>query len=236
MTLGERAGRVLDLIVRREPANLRAWAMVWMTTALASAGFGVAMGSFDLSSAERWRLPVFAAMKAPMLVLVTTVLCLPGFFVLSTALGLRGTFARSIASIMCGQAAQALALCSLAPLLLFVYQCGITHSQALAMCAAMYGVATGAGYIVLLRRYRPLLEESRRHRVMLGYWLLVYVFVGIQTGWMLRPFVGSPGLEVAFVRREPFTNAYVEVLKIARAALGGSDRIRRYEERPGAAR
>ena len=53
-----------------------------------------------------------------------------------------------------------------------------------------------------------------RHRVMLALWVVLYAFVGIQMGWTLRPFVGTPGIPVTFFREGPFTNAYVEVAKL----------------------
>jgi hypothetical protein len=43
-------------------------------------------------------------------------------------------------------------------------------------------------------------------------WLVIYVFVGVQMGWVLRPFVGHPDLPVQFFREEAWGNAYVEVL------------------------
>jgi hypothetical protein len=43
---------------------------------------------------------------------------------------------------------------------------------------------------------------------------MLYAFVGIQMGWMARPFVGSPGIAVRFVREEPFSNAYVTLVEI----------------------
>ena len=49
---------------------------------------------------------------------------------------------------------------------------------------------------------------------MLWGWLIAYTFVGIQMGWMLRPFVGTPGIPVTFFRQEPFTNAYVVIAKL----------------------
>ena len=49
---------------------------------------------------------------------------------------------------------------------------------------------------------------------MLWLWMLLYAFVGIQMGWMLRPFIGSPALAVTFFRPEPFSNAYEFVLRL----------------------
>ena len=31
-------------------------------------------------------------------------------------------------------------------------------------------------------------------------WVVVYAIVGAQMGWVLRPFIGAPGLEFSFLR------------------------------------
>jgi len=63
-------------------------------------------------------------------------------------------------------------------------------------------------------------EELEQHRALFWLWAVLYTFVGIQMGWTLRPFVGSPEWFPTFVRQEPFTNAYVEVWAILQRAMG----------------
>jgi hypothetical protein len=48
---------------------------------------------------------------------------------------------------------------------------------------------------------------------------VIYAFVGIQMGWLLRPFVGAPNQPVQFFRRENWDNAYVIVTRLAWEAL-----------------
>jgi hypothetical protein len=73
---------------------------------------------------------------------------------------------------------------------------------------------------VLLRRsYRPLIARYPAHRWLLVVWLFLYVFVGIQMAWVLRPFVGAPDMPVQFFREEAWGEAYVELVRIIRATL-----------------
>src|SRR5262249_6219663 len=149
-----------------------------------------------------------AAVKVPLLIFVTTVVCLPGFFVLNTVLGLREDFGRAMRAILAGQAGLTVALASLGPITRFAYVSGVDHRQALLFNALMFTVATVIGQVVMLRRYRELTAQpgrGRRHLLMLWAWVVLYAFVGMQMGWMLRPFVGAPGLPVAFFRDEPFS-------------------------------
>lgn len=188
----------------------------------AGAIYGAAMGSYHLggtgvSRAGSVLMMLYAGLKVPVLLLLTGALCLPGFFVISTILGLRESVRPALKAIVAGQAGVALALAGLAPVTRFVYFCGLDHRQALLWSALVFACATAIGHLVMLRRYRPMLRDSRdgkRHRFMLTLWLVTYAFVGIQLGWTLRPFVGTPGVEVTFFREGPFTNAYVEVAKL----------------------
>ncbi|MFO0837863.1 MAG: hypothetical protein U1D55_05005 [Phycisphaerae bacterium] len=64
------------------------------------------------------------------------------------------------------------------------------------------------------RYYLPLIRREPRHRITLAAWMVLYAFVGIQMGWMLRPFVGAPDEPPQFFRPEPFSNAYVVVARL----------------------
>jgi hypothetical protein len=180
----------------------------------AGAIYGAFMGSFALVRPERLEMVLYAAVKMPILILGTTLVCLPGFFVLNTVLGLRADFALAVRAILAGQAAVTAALASLGPITRVAYLSGIDHRGALLFNAAMFTVATGIAQLVMFRRYRELIRRNSRHRVMLWAWVVIYAFVGIQMGWMLRPFVGSPHIPVTFFRAEPFSNAYLEVLRL----------------------
>lgn len=192
----------------------------WLLAFIAIFGplYGFCMGSFSATEAERWWLAIFAAAKVPLLLGATTLLCLPAYFILNTILGLRDDFAAGLQAILAGQAALSIALASIAPLTLVWYASDVTYRAALLFNAAAFAVSTLAGHVIMLRHYRPLIRRDARHRLGLTSWLCLYAFVGIQMGWMLRPFIGSPGQPPQFFRPEPFSNAYVVV---ARLLIGG---------------
>ena len=194
-----------------------AWWLPLMVVALGPI-YGACMGSFQLDSSDRLLLMLYGGLKVPLLLFSTTVVCLPGFFVLNTLLGLRDDFRDVLQAIVAGQAGLSIVLASLAPLTRFWYFSTSAYRAALLFNVAMFTVATLAGQFVMLRYYRELMRRHRHHRLMLGAWVILYAFVGIQMAWMLRPFVGSPGLPVSFFRQEPFSNAYVVV---ARLFFGG---------------
>jgi len=185
-----------------------AWSLA-VLAALCSAFYGAVMGSYRAGEPGRWVLIVFGTVKGPLLLLATAGLCVPPFFAINAALGLRRDWPRALRAIAAGQAALSLALASLAPFTRLAYVSGLGHRHAVLFNLAMFTVASLAGQRVIARYYRPLIARSRLHTATLVLWLGLYGFVGVQTAWMLRPFIGTPGRDVTFLREEPFTNAYV---------------------------
>jgi hypothetical protein len=176
--------------------------------------YGLFMGSFDLSSPERILMMVYSGAKVPLLLFATTALCLPGFFVLNTILGLRDDFREAMQAILAGQAGLSITLASLAPVTRFWYFSCDSYRAALLFNAGMFTVATFAAQVIMMRYYRSLIRRHRNHRIMLGVWVCLYAFVGIQMAWMLRPFIGNPDMRVAFFRQEPFSNAYMVIVRL----------------------
>jgi hypothetical protein len=178
-----------------------------------SALLGAALGG---SSGEPW-LGVFAAIKVPLLLLCTTALCVPSFYVVNALLGLRDDFAAACRALLAAQATLGLALGALAPVTVFLtLSVGDPYLQTL-FDAVLFAAATWAGHQVLTRHYRLLLQRDRRHRYALRCWLVLYAFAGVQLAWVLRPFRGTEGLPVQFLRPEAFEqNAYLVLIEHAR--------------------
>jgi hypothetical protein len=174
--------------------------------------YGAFMGTFHLDSPHRLLQVVYSGLKVPVLLFATSAVCLPGFFVLNTVLGLRDDLRAALRAILTGQAALSVALASLAPLTRFWYFSSDSYRAALLFNAGAFAVAAVAGQMVMLRYYRPLIRRNRNHRITVIVWLVLYAFVGMQMGWMLRPFIGAPNMPTMFFRQEPFTNAYVVIL------------------------
>jgi len=202
--------RLLELS-RGEALSVRA---SLTTIAIAGGLDGVAIGSFACDSLERAKLMLFAGIKLPFLLLASATLCLPGFFVINAVAGLSHVFTRTLRAIVAGQAALAVALVSLSPLLLFAYLSGVAHAPALLLNALAFACASACGQAVMHRYYRVLILEDPRHRSMLAVWVLLYALVGIQMGWLLRPFVGDPHAPVTLFRPEPVSNAYLVLVQL----------------------
>jgi len=186
--------------------------------------YGGVMGSYGgMSGSRSWQI-VFSAVKVPFLLIATFLLSLPSFFVVNTLLGLRGDFPRVVRALSSTQAGLTVILSALAPFTAFWYVSTSGYQPAILFNGVMFAVASVSAQWMLRREYLPLIEGQSRHRWMLRTWLLIYVFVGIQMGWVLRPFIGDPHAPVQFFREGSWSNAYEFVLKLIWDVLSGRGR------------
>jgi len=209
----------VDRLLRGEedrPGELRSRLI---TIALAGFFFGAVMGTYGGIGPERWRQIFYSAVKVPLLLAATFCLSVPSFFVLNTLLGLRGDFRRALAALAGAQAVLTVILASLAPLTVLWYVSGFSYSGAILFNAALFAVASAGGQLALRRSYRALAARHPAHRWTRTAWLVIYAFVGIQMGWVMRPFLGDPGLPTTFLRSEAMSNAYVVVAQMIREKL-----------------
>ena len=98
---------------------------------------------------------LFSALKMPLLLFATSLVCLPAFFVLNTLFGLRDDFAEAMQAILAGQAGLSIALAALSPFTRFFYFCDTSYRAALLFNAAMFTLATLAGQLVMSPRVPP---------------------------------------------------------------------------------
>ncbi len=190
--------------------------------AVFGASYGAVMGAFSTLNDGRVLLPiVYSALKVPLLLLLTCALSVPSFFVLNTLLGVRDDFGRVARALVASQACLTLVLASLAPFTLFWYVSGASYHAAILFNAAMFGVASAGAQARLRRLYRPLIAGNPAHQTLLRLWLVVFAFVGVQMGWMLRPFVGDPARPTGFLRDDTWGNAYLIVGRLIWDVLSG---------------
>lgn len=154
--------------------------------------YGAVMGTFGGVRGERALQLLYSGLKVPLLLMVTFGLSLPSFFVLNTLLGVRDDFARALRALVATQAVLTIVLASLAPFTALWYASSAAYRPAILFNAAMFALASFAAQGLLRRWYAPLIARNPRHRTLLRAWVVIYAFVGIQTAWVLRPFVGDP--------------------------------------------
>jgi hypothetical protein len=194
---------------RPDGATTASWLHSLGYVVVFGSSYGALMGTFGGVTGERLWMVLFAALKVPLLLVVTFLVCIPSFFVLNTLLGVGEDFPEAFKGLVATQAAMTILLLSLAPYTLLWYASFADYNAALFFNAFIFGTASVAAQWVLRRYYQPLIARHPRHRTLLWIWIVLFAFVGIQTAWILRPFVGAPDLPPQFFRAEAWGNAYV---------------------------
>jgi hypothetical protein len=182
---------------------------------LCGALYGACMGGFGGILGDGWKQILLSASKIPLLFLVTFLLCLPSFFVMNGLAGLREDFARVAAALLGFQCIAAIVLAALGPVTILMNVSTGFYPFIKLWNGVIFAVASLAGHYRMATLYRPLIGVNGRHRIFLRVWIVLYSFVGIQMAWVMRPFVGSPGMPFEVFREEAWGNAYVELLHLA---------------------
>lgn len=192
--------------------------------------YGIAMGSYAWVdgyrsfSAQTLQM-LYSGLKLPLLITTTVIIGLPSFYVLNTLFGLREDFREAVRAVVFAQAGLVTILASLTPLTLFFYLSNTStssYSAAILFNAFMFAVASISAQRLLASWYEPLIKKNPRHRSMMAIWIFVYAFVGIQMGYVLRPFIGDPTSATTFLRENPFQNAYMRVFYLVQEVVGAS--------------
>ena len=184
--------------------------------------YGGVMGTYGGVAGDRLWQVVYSGVKVPLLLMATFLLSLPSFFVLNTLLGLRNDFTRVVTSLLATQASLTVMLGSLAPVTAFWYVSSSEYQPAILFNGLIFAVASISAQWLLRREYRPLIARHPAHRWMLRTWIVIFVFVGIQMGWVLRPFIGNPHAPVQFFREDSWSNAYEVVGEMTWRVMTGT--------------
>ena len=220
--------RELSVLLRGEVASLQSWSAHWhpprivthLGIIVAGAGlYGAAMGW--------WRDPLqalYTAIKFPLIILLTATgnALLNGM--LAPLLGLNISFRQSFLAILMSFTIAGAILGSFAPIVAFIIWDSPPMSPNAWESAGPYGfilltfvvVITFAGITSNFRLLQLLrqLGDGRKNvafRVLFA-WLAGNLFFGSQLSWIMRPFIGSPGLPVQFLRHDAFKGGFFETI------------------------
>lgn len=183
--------------------------------------YGALMGAYPFTWEETRPLQMlYSGLKVPLLLVLSFALSVPSFYVANLLLGLGNDFGIAFRAVLATQAALTITLFSLAPITTLFYISGATYEQALMVNSLMFGISSLGVQPLLRRQYRSLIERNPWHRWTMRVWIVIYAFVGIQMGWVLRPFVGSPNSPTQFFRDEAWGNAYLAVWGLVKHVLG----------------
>jgi hypothetical protein len=191
-----------------------------LTIIIGGASYGAVMGA--------WRGELqayYVAVKFPLLILLTTLGS--GLFngMMAPLLGLNISFRQSLLAILMSFAISSAILGSLSPLMAFIVwntpevstgaRGFLSHSFILLSHVAAIGFAGMASNFRLRQLLEQLSGSRRTANKILFAWLAGNLFLGSQLSWILRPFIGSPGLTMEFLRPDAFYGNFYEAVFFA---------------------
>ncbi len=183
-------------------------------TTIGTAIYGITIGL--------WRGPLqafYVAIKFPLLIFITTASnSLLNWFI-SLMIGANFTLVQTLKYQFISFAIAAIILLSFAPVSLFFLWNAPPLSGAAMLGNSLITIMhvlliSVAGSIANIRLYK-LLHKNLNRMIASGVlvaWLAGNMFLGCQISWILRPFIGSPNLQIQFLRPNPLEgNFYIDV-------------------------
>lgn len=189
---------------------------------------------------------VSSSIKFPLLFFLTLLVTFPSLYVFNALVGSRLTL-DSVARLLMGMLAMMMAiLCSLIPILVFFSFSTSSYVFIKLLTVLISAVAGILGLWFLIRtlvrlsssRLRPTevkqelgdvgppmppttVDSDRRRSSFLIFsvWVIVFTSVGVQTSWLLRPFIGSPNTEFAWFRSRE-SNFFLDLARSIGELLG----------------
>ena len=194
----------------RRDEELWRFSRAFVVIAVAMAAiYGVVMGGTNwlqgqdaLPFNQEFLLMAVTGLKVPVLYLLTLLIVVAPIYVSSTFVGSGITFSQMVALLLSSTAIMATTLASMASVAFFFSLTTTSYSFIKLLHVIFFAYAGIAGIAYLLRGFHAIAPGAKRGTLQWIFvlWLVLYMFVGTQMAWILRPFVGSPDLEFQLFR------------------------------------
>jgi hypothetical protein len=238
--------RELDRVLRGDTATpILLGPLLRVGLALAAA-YGVCMGVYGLFGRDEpeYRQMFASAVKVPALLVLTLAVTFPSLYVFNTLLGSRlrlEELARLLGSAM---AVLVAVLAAFGPIVAFFSVTTASYPFILVLNVAFFAVAGTLGLGFLLKHLSRLVQIDHERQIVVapdegepplavydvtpsptrtvfGVWMGLFVLVGSQMSWVLRPFIGSPTQDFTWLR--PRQSSFAEAVwrAVAQLTAGG---------------
>ncbi|XWK85747.1 MAG: actin-binding WH2 domain-containing protein [Phormidium sp.] len=164
-----------------------------------------------------------AAVKLPILYLLTLLICLPTLYIFNIFFGSSRSLAQHFLVVLTAASVISALLIGFAPVTLF-FLITTNNYQFFKLLNVAIFIFTGVIGVHFLYQGMQLIsdpdKEGQPTRTrLLQFWLVLYGFVGSQLGWTLRPIFGSPNTKFELFRQLQ-GNIYLDIVKAISEVLG----------------
>ncbi len=192
--------------------------------------YGAVMGATNLLQGSSMPLDgkllmiLITGIKVPVLFLLTLIIVFPPIYVSNAFVGVRLSFQKMLALLLASIAISSTVLASTATVALFFSLTTKSYNFIKLLHVFFFICAGYSGLSYLFGCIKAISPPGMRQTPgkLFVVWLLLYIFVGTQLAWVLRPFVGSPN-EKFQVFRPRSGNFYESVLYSSRKVFSEID-------------
>ena len=169
------------------------------------------------------RLAAYAAVKLPLLFVGSTGIVALFNWMIASVLGSGLSFRQTLALAFASMTVAGWILLALAPVALFFTFTGVPKTETtpadevafaynvmLITHVAALALAGVSGNGILYNGIRATVRPTCSVGSLFASWIALFAIVGCQLSWILRPFVGSPFLEVALFRDDALQGNFFE--------------------------
>jgi len=165
-----------------------------LVIALGALLFGAAVGSWRGSAQIG-----YSAIKLPLVTLGTLVLCVPSFYAIAAVFGRPWPLRAAISIMLAAGARFSLVLLAATPVVWLTINLGASYDTVKLVAALAYSLGGLAALSLLLKG----LGDGPGKLVTVLTFVGVFLVVGGQMAWILRPYLGTPGRdEITLFTRE----------------------------------
>jgi hypothetical protein len=190
-------------------------------TTIPSIVIGSGLYGFSMGFWHGWEMAIYVAVKLPLLIFLTLLVngLINGFLaqVLDSGISVR----QSGQFLLSGFATMSIILGALSPITIAMATqapapqdpgAGDYHAATLLSHTLIIAYAGIIAHLSLLGFLKHWCRSRQAAHATFLAWISGNLFVGAQLSWVLRPFFGSPNLEVALFREDPFHGTFYETV------------------------
>ena len=191
---------------------------------LVSSSICFAIYGIIIGSSHSWMQALSSGIKLPAFYLLTLIICFPTLFFFNVLFGSRSTFQQHFVILLTAVSVISVLLFSFAPITLFFLITTPNSYQFFKILNVLIFGITGFFGVKFLYEGMQLLSQQdevgkKTRTAILRFWLLLYGLVGMQLGWFLRPFFGSPSDKFELFRQVQ-GNFYLDIVGALSEILG----------------
>jgi hypothetical protein len=184
------------------------------------ATYGFFMGWYALSAhwgeqtqGQGWKQLFAGMVKLPALFLLTLLVTFPSLYVFNALVGTRLTFVAAMRLLIAAIVVNLAVAASLGTILAFFTLSTTSYHFMVVLNVILLGISGCVGLGFLLQTLRRLTPEdplappvnpeapkNEAANTTFYVWIVIYALVGMQMGWLLRPFIGFPGSKFEWFR------------------------------------